>query len=164
MKCKTCNCTFSGIFILLASISFANGRVRAARNLHVDMLCNIFHSPLHFFDTTPLGRITNRFTKDIDMIDMVIPATISAWLQTMLANLCTVIVISVGSPIFLLVLVPLGVIYYLVQVQFVALIFFFYKGHGSHSHGKAWKKSCHGKSWKMGKTNKVMEFENILEK
>jgi len=33
-------------------------------------------SPMAFFDTTPLGRIINRFSKDIDEVDLMIPSHI----------------------------------------------------------------------------------------
>ena len=55
------------------------------------------------------------------MIDTVIPQTISAWMQTLLSNLCTIIVIAIGSPFFLIVLVPLSAIYYFVQVTVVVV-------------------------------------------
>ena len=92
--------------MLLASIIFATGRIRASKNLHVDMLKNIMRSPLHFFDSTPMGRITNRFSKDIDMIDTIIPWTLSAWLQTTLISLSTITVIVINTPLFLVVLGP----------------------------------------------------------
>ena len=85
------------------------------------MLANILRSKLSFFDSTPLGRITNRFSKDIDMIDMVIPMVLSAWIQTTLISLATIIVISIKTPLFLTVLLPLGVLYFLMQVDITLL-------------------------------------------
>ena len=41
----------------------------AAKKIHNWMLLNVFSAPMSFFDTTPLGRLVNRFTKDIDTAD-----------------------------------------------------------------------------------------------
>ena len=101
----------------MASIIFATGRIRASKYLHLDMITNVLRSPLHFFDSTPMGRITNRFSKDIDMIDTIIPWTISAWIQTTLISLSTITVISINTPLFLVVLIPLSVFYFLMQVR-----------------------------------------------
>ena len=108
---------YAGVSVLLASIIFATGRIRASRNLHLDMLSNIMRSPLHFFDSTPMGRITSRFSKDIDMIDTIIPWTLSAWLQTTLISLSTITVISINTPLFIVVLLPLAVFYFIMQVS-----------------------------------------------
>lgn len=80
------------------------------------MLKNILHSPMSFFDTTPLGRILNRFSKDIYTIDEVIPRTLRAFISTFLSVISTVIVILIATPIFAIVIIPLGVFYMLVQV------------------------------------------------
>ena len=61
------------IFILFASLVLALGSIFASTRLHDSMLANILRSPMSFFDTTPLGRILNRFSKDIYIIDQTIP-------------------------------------------------------------------------------------------
>lgn len=40
--------------------------VKAASVLHDKLFSRILHCPMHFFDTTPLGRILTRFSRDMD--------------------------------------------------------------------------------------------------
>ena len=58
----------TAIFVALACYMLAQGRIRASRNLHSGMLQRIIRAPMAFFDTTPLGRIVNRFSKDVDTV------------------------------------------------------------------------------------------------
>ena len=62
----------------------ALGCLRAAKFLHEHMLRNILRSPMSFFDTTPLGRIVNRFSKDVDVADSTFPANLRSWIQCLL--------------------------------------------------------------------------------
>ena len=55
----------SALFVMFYAVVTAVSMVRAARLLHEDMLVNVFKSPMSFFDTTPIGRILNRFSRDI---------------------------------------------------------------------------------------------------
>ncbi|OWB79030.1 hypothetical protein B5S32_g3239 [[Candida] boidinii] len=41
----------------------------ASQRLNIDALDKMLHVPMGFLDTTPLGRILNRFTKDTDVLD-----------------------------------------------------------------------------------------------
>lgn len=56
--------------------SLTKGVLGAAKNLHNKMLYNIFRSNMAFFDVTPLGRILNRFSKDIDVADNILQGNI----------------------------------------------------------------------------------------
>lgn len=41
----------------------------ACKNLHANAIRRVMHAPMSWFDTTPIGRITNRFSKDVDVVD-----------------------------------------------------------------------------------------------
>lgn len=56
-------------FVCVGWISIVRGSLMASTNLHWKLLQSIVHAPMYFFDTTPLGRIINRFSKDIDILD-----------------------------------------------------------------------------------------------
>ena len=75
---------------------------------------------MSFFDTNPKGRIVNRFAKDVDFVDRSIPMTFSALLRLGFQVIGTIAVISVTSPIFIAVFIPLSVVYWGVQRIYVA--------------------------------------------
>ncbi len=45
------------------------GSIKASRILFEDFSNAVFHAPLRWLDTTPTGRILNRFTADFNVID-----------------------------------------------------------------------------------------------
>lgn len=105
------------IFILFAAFCLALSAIFASRALHNAMLQNILRSPMSFFDTTPLGRILNRFSKDTYIIDEMIPRSLRSFIFTFLTVIATLIVIVVTTPPFLVIIVPLLIFYALVQVS-----------------------------------------------
>ncbi|TLS29492.1 hypothetical protein PpBr36_02112 [Pyricularia pennisetigena] len=42
---------------------------RASRSMLHQAVTRVLRAPMSFFDTTPLGRITNRFSRDVDVMD-----------------------------------------------------------------------------------------------
>ncbi|XP_076307522.1 multidrug resistance-associated protein 1-like isoform X1 [Tachypleus tridentatus] len=105
--------------ILFGTIMLAIGAVRASRELHKRMLQCVIRTPMAFFDTTPLGRILNRFGKDIDVVDSQLPMNFDGALDTSLAVIGTAVVISISNPIFIVALIPVLCIYYLLQKIFI---------------------------------------------
>lgn len=109
-----------GVTILFGSLALSLGSLKGAMLLHNGLLHNILRSPMSFFDTTPLGRIVNRFSKDVDTMDLAIPMTVRSWLMCFLQVVSTLIIITMTTPIFLAVAVPVFVLYYLIQAFYVA--------------------------------------------
>lgn len=109
-----------GILVLISSLTLYMGNIGAARKLHLNLVTNKLHTPQSFYDTTPIGRIINRFSKDVYVIDEALPATVLMFLGTFFVSLSTMIVIVSSTPIFAVVVVPLIFVYVFVQRFYVA--------------------------------------------
>lgn len=55
--------------IFVRNMSFVKISVKSSRRLHHRIFQSVLMCPLSFFDTTPVGRITGRFSKDMNGID-----------------------------------------------------------------------------------------------
>lgn len=60
----------TALLMVLTNAIGAWGSYRAAKALHNRLLDSVVHGTIRFFNTTPLGRIINRFSKDVETIDM----------------------------------------------------------------------------------------------
>ncbi|KAM3726825.1 Multidrug resistance-associated protein [Dirofilaria immitis] len=100
--------------VCTGSITMAYGMVFASRKLHEGILRNILHLPMTFFDITPLGRIVNRFGKDIEIVDTLLPHTSHSFISTVLVVLMTMAVILYATPMYSIVIPFLATIYFLV--------------------------------------------------
>ncbi|XP_054654514.1 canalicular multispecific organic anion transporter 1 isoform X2 [Dunckerocampus dactyliophorus] len=109
-----------GFFVFLGTLLLANASVAASRILHSRLLNNMLRVPMLFFDTTPIGRVVNRFAKDIFTVDEAIPQSFRSWLLCLLGVLGTLFVICLATPFFTIVIIPLAVVYFFVQRFYVA--------------------------------------------
>ncbi|XP_042213487.1 ATP-binding cassette sub-family C member 9-like isoform X2 [Homarus americanus] len=99
---------------LLGQFAAARGR----KCLHQNMLENLIHCPIRFFDTTPAGRIMNRFTTDTAMIDKELARSLTHLLFFVLMVASAVLVNVAVTPYFLAAAVPICALYYGVQKFF----------------------------------------------
>lgn len=61
---------------LLRALLFAWQAVKSSKHLHEVLCRGVMRAPVSFFDTTPIGRVLNRFTKDMDSIDLLLPRNV----------------------------------------------------------------------------------------
>ncbi|GJJ74847.1 ATP-binding cassette, subfamily C (CFTR/MRP), member 1 [Entomortierella parvispora] len=93
--------------------------IRASTRLHERLLTKMLRLPMSFFDTTPLGRIVNRFSSDIFSIDELTPWNFINVFICGTSVLGTIVVIATTTPVFLAVVPPLVVIYVIVQAYYI---------------------------------------------
>ena len=65
---------------MIAGVAIALGSVHAARKTHDILLSYVLRWPMELFDITPLGRVLNRFSKDVDVVDNVLPHVLRSWI------------------------------------------------------------------------------------
>lgn len=75
-------------------------------------------APMSFFDTTPLGRIVNRFSKDMYTVDEGLPGTFDTCLACMFEVISTIVVVSSITPMFTVSLLPVLYFYQMQQQYF----------------------------------------------
>ncbi|GAV87979.1 ABC_tran domain-containing protein/ABC_membrane domain-containing protein [Cephalotus follicularis] len=84
----------------------------AARRLHDAMLQSILRAPMLFFHTNPLGRIINRFAKDLGDIDRNVALFVNMFLGQVSQLLSTFVLIGIVSTMSLWAIMPLLVLFY----------------------------------------------------
>jgi ATP-binding cassette subfamily C (CFTR/MRP) protein 1 len=71
------------MFMFLFSWSVAVFGTEAGKTMLHRAITRVLRAPMSFFDTTPLGRITNRFSKDIDVLDNTITDSMRMYFLTL---------------------------------------------------------------------------------
>jgi len=118
---------FIGFGVLASLFSFVNEMflsprmlLTSSKHLHNAMLHSIMRSRISFFESTPVGRILNRFSKDINSVEFQLPMSYKDFTYCSLEVIAILVVISVSTPWSLLAFTPLTIIYILIQRLYVA--------------------------------------------
>uniref|UniRef100_A0A669B8E5 Multidrug resistance-associated protein 4 n=1 Tax=Oreochromis niloticus TaxID=8128 RepID=A0A669B8E5_ORENI len=109
----------SVVFGFVRSLVFFNVLVSSAQTLHNNMFNAILRTPIHFFDINPIGRILNRFSKDIGYLDSLLPWTFVDFIQVFLQVIGVIAVAAVIIPWILIPVVPLLVVFLFLRCYFL---------------------------------------------
>ncbi|TNN45537.1 Multidrug resistance-associated protein 1 [Liparis tanakae] len=92
----------------------------ASRHLHTDLLNNVLRSPMSFFECTPSGNLLNRFAKEIDAIDCMVPDGLKMMLSYVFKLMEVCIIVMLATPFAAVIILPLAFLYAFVQSFYVA--------------------------------------------
>ena len=94
-----------------------NNWIKAAGNIHKDFLMKVLRAPMSFFDTTPTGRIVNRFSKDIESIDHGLPQRMGEMIDACCTVMSVSFVIVYTMPALTAIVIPLILAFYAMSVS-----------------------------------------------
>ncbi|GFR43059.1 hypothetical protein Agub_g4065 [Astrephomene gubernaculifera] len=108
-----------GLCTLIRATVFLFFCVRAAVSIHNQLLDHILALPKSFFDTNPAGRILNRFSRDTDIMDATLAASLIQFAGSVATYIAILVVITIATHWFGVALVPLTVIYFTIQRYYI---------------------------------------------
>ncbi|XP_054569765.1 LOW QUALITY PROTEIN: ATP-binding cassette sub-family C member 5-like [Eptesicus fuscus] len=100
----------------IRGVAFVKGTLRASSRLHNELFRRILRSPMKFFDTTPTGRILNRFSRDMDEVDVRMPFQAEMFLQNVILVLFGVGMIAGVFPWLLVAVAPLVILFAVLHI------------------------------------------------
>ena len=101
-----CLVTAAFIFAIIRAQVFHLASLRCSERLHDKMVVAVLQAPVLFFDSNPVGRIMNRFSRDIGCLDELLPKTFLLSIQYALMVSTAILVPAATNPWLLLVFVP----------------------------------------------------------
>ncbi|KAL7749460.1 Transporter of the ATP-binding cassette (ABC) [Sorochytrium milnesiophthora] len=105
---------------VLSSLTSMYIGMRGGVNLHNRMLARVLAAPVAFFDKTPVGRLTNRFSNDVGSLDERVMSMLGFFMRSTIASATGIGVVMVIAPWFAIMLVPIVVSFYLVAVFYIS--------------------------------------------
>lgn len=103
------------ILELIRSFFLAGMGVTASIRLHLRALTSTLRGRMSYFDATPMGRILNRFSKDVEGVDQMLLPALQSFLSILFNTLMSLMVCCYILPFFMIPLVPALVFYYFAQ-------------------------------------------------
>ena len=103
---------------LVRGFVFMRVTLTASSRLHDRLFQRLLRSPMSLFDTTPVGRLLNLFSRDLDEIDVRLPFTTETFLQNTLMILTSLFFVAMVFPWFLVPLVVIAAVFLFVRAVF----------------------------------------------
>lgn len=89
--------------------------VQAGRSFHERILKAILSTPIRFFDSTPVGRILQRFSRDVESVDIHLQWSFDNTIHSVFHVTVALCLIVISLPVAIIFLLPVLGIYYFLQ-------------------------------------------------
>ncbi|OWF39706.1 Multidrug resistance-associated protein 5 [Mizuhopecten yessoensis] len=91
--------------------------IKAAVTLHNKTVGRVMSAPMQFFDANPTGRIINRFSRDVEDVDVFLPNLMDNLLQVTILIIASIVSVSYNFPFLLIAVVPVGLYCYVIKTM-----------------------------------------------
>ena len=95
------------------------GAFIASRRLFKELLDSVTQATMHWYDVTPVGRIMNRFSKDIEKLDAPLPDSVRQVTASFAGFVVAVLVVVSVFPIFLIPAICIGFFYAKIGIAYL---------------------------------------------
>lgn len=106
--------TFFGAYII-----WTYSAVSSSRYFHDNMANSVLRAPMSFFDTTPIGRILNRFSDDISTLDQQVLWVLMMFFEMSLETLTRLVIVIYNLPFMIVILGILVFLYNYFRNRFI---------------------------------------------
>ena len=110
------------LFVSLRQVFFVYWVIGISRRVHQRLLRSLLHAPMSFFDTTPMGRILNRFSKDMDTTCTSIPEDVNFLVSLVVLVTSLIVMMAVAAPYVAIAVVVVAFPYYKVSAKYSAAL------------------------------------------
>ncbi|XP_030840128.1 multidrug resistance-associated protein 5-like [Strongylocentrotus purpuratus] len=116
--------SFLSVFVVcsLSIVYYVMITLRASFNLHRSLYRQVFSCPMEFFDTTPSGRVLNRFSRDIDEADNEVPNALETALWTFLSVFAGIVIVIMVFPWFIVFVAIIAIVLVYLSRMFLPAI------------------------------------------
>jgi ABC-type multidrug transport system fused ATPase/permease subunit len=103
------------LLVFLSNSFWSRRGIEAGKAFHDQMLRAILSAPIRFFDSTPVGRILQRFSRDMESVDIHLQWSFDNTIHSVFHITISFILIVVILPFILIAILPIFFVYYNLQ-------------------------------------------------
>ncbi len=106
------------VVLTMNQIFWLQRGIKAGVELHDKMLASILKAPVRFFDSTPVGRLLQRFSRDLESVDIQLQWSFESAMHALFKIIVSVSLIIITVPFVLLIVLPASFIFWRLQLAY----------------------------------------------
>ncbi|KAK3718773.1 hypothetical protein QZH41_014043 [Actinostola sp. cb2023] len=107
------------IVTLARTLIFYTHCLFASCRLHTRMLKALLRAPAYFFEVNSIGRILNRFSKDMNYVDESLPSTLIDFFSTAFMTIGVIVLVGASTPISFAIVLPIFIVFIIERMFYI---------------------------------------------